>query len=314
MLRIHGARRSRVYATLGAVVGIVLIAASYLFLVAPSNFPKGYVLVIGEDQSVGMLAETLERDHLIRSALLFKAAARIMRADTRVKAGTYRFDEPLGLTSVLYRFESGISGIPTHRITFPEGITVREMTERIHEVLPSFDTDTFYQEARPFEGYLFPDTYAIPEDATPTQVVELLRKTYTLKTSAYAPTPDDIVLASLLEKEARGADDRRIVAGILKKRLELGMALQVDAVFGYIRGTATYHPSGKDLELDSPYNTYKYPGLPPGPIGNPGLETIDAAQHPRETPYLYYLSDGEGVMHYARTFEEHKANKEKYLK
>ena len=116
-------------------------------------------------------------------------------------------------------------------------------------------------------------------------------------------------MASILEKEARKLETRKVIAGILWKRIEIGMPLQVDAVFGYIHATSTYSPTFEDLEVDSPYNTYTNRGLPPGPIGNPGLESIRAALEPTKTPYLYYLTGKDGFMYYAKTFDQHVANR-----
>ena len=124
---------------------------------------------------------------------------------------------------------------------------------------------------------------------------------------------DIIIMASLIEREARRSEDRRMVAGVLWNRIKKGMPLQVDAVFGYIYGRTTYSPSFDDLKIDSPYNTYKYAGLPAGPICNPGLDAIEAALHPAETKYLYYLTGRDGLMRYATTYALHKANIAKYL-
>lgn len=121
-------------------------------------------------------------------------------------------------------------------------------------------------------------------------------------------------MASLIEREAKTDEDRKTIAGILWNRIDLKMPLQVDAVFGYIKGIDTYHPTSEDLSIESPYNTYLHAGLPPTPISNPGLESLHAAATPTKTDYLYYLTGKDGVMHYAKTFEEHKANRAKYLK
>ena len=125
---------------------------------------------------------------------------------------------------------------------------------------------------------------------------------------------DIVIMASLIEKEAGSRKDAEIISGILWKRIEIGMPLQVDAVFPYIIGKNTYEVTLQDLEVDSPYNTYKYPGLPIGPISNPGLVSIKAAINPQKTNYLYYLNDTNGVMHYATTFDEHKINKARHVR
>ncbi len=120
--------------------------------------------------------------------------------------------------------------------------------------------------------------------------------------------------ASILEREAKLPADKRIVAGILYNRLKLGMALQVDAAFGYVHGIDGYTPTAADLASNSPYNTYRFPGLPPTPISNPGLDSLLAAVTPTKTNYLYYITGTDGTMHYATTFAQHKANIVKYLK
>ena len=121
-------------------------------------------------------------------------------------------------------------------------------------------------------------------------------------------------MASIIEKEARTMETRQIIAGILWKRLELGMPLQVDVSFKYINGKTTKNLTLADLKIDSPYNSYLYKGLPPTPISNPGLDAIKAAISPTKTDYLYFLSDRKGLMHYAKTYQQHLQNKELYLR
>jgi UPF0755 protein len=127
------------------------------------------------------------------------------------------------------------------------------------------------------------------------------------------PLPDIIKMASIVEEEARTFESKQIIAGILWKRLSIGMPLQVDASFKYINGKGTKDLTLTDLKIDSPYNTYVYKGLPPTPIANPGLVSIKATVTPIKTDYLYFLTDRKGVMHYAKTYSEHLANKKKYL-
>ncbi len=172
------------------------------------------------------------------------------------------------------------------------------------------------------EGYLFPDTYFFLKSDTPEDVV--IKMLSNLERRITPELREDIArqgksihdvltVASLLEEEAREDEDRRIIAGILWKRIEKGMPLQVDAALTYVTGKASLSLSNGDLRQDSPYNTYKQKGLPLGPISNPGLAAIDAALHPAETEYLFYLSDRTGILYYAKTHEGHVANKRKYL-
>ncbi|MCX6701950.1 MAG: endolytic transglycosylase MltG [Candidatus Zambryskibacteria bacterium] len=174
--------------------------------------------------------------------------------------------------------------------------------------------------AKSNEGYLFPDTYFISKTAKSMDVINMMKENFEVKINSVSgiatsthKLKDIIIMASILEGEAL-PKDRNIVAGILWKRLEMGMPLQVDSTFAYINGKNTYELTLDDLKIDSPYNTYKYRGLPPGPISNPGLEAIISAINPIKTKYLYFLTEKDGTIHYAKTFEEHKRNKELYLK
>ena len=303
-------------------IGIVAVLAAFVFLLPPFGFPVGQVVVVQENVPFSETAKMLQEKGVVRSAFLLRAAARVFGADRDVQAGRYLFPEPIGMSSVLYRIANGISGLPTARVTFPEGTTAREMGEVLAAQIPGFSGREYATLAREYEGRLFPDTYDLPLDATPEGVIALQLETYEERMVEVRPMieafgiseEEAIIMASILEKEARSEEARRTVAGILWDRIEIGMALQVDAVFGYIHDTDTYHPSFEDLESDSPYNTYKNRGLPPGAIGNPGLDAITAAITPIDTDYLYYLTDPEGVMRYAETFEEHKANREAYLR
>ncbi len=232
------------------------------------------------------------------------------------------FDEPQSLVWIAKRLIEGNTGISALRITFPEGESVREMGVRATAVFPGISEGDFIKTGARYEGYLFPDTYFFFPDATSSMVVNTMRKNFDTQIVSLLPDltlsgrtiSEIVIMASLIEKETRTPEERRVVSGILWDRLALGMALQVDAVFGYIKGVQTYSPTFDDLQIDSPYNTYKYRGLPPGPISNPGLDALTAAVHPTKTPYLYYLTGSDGNMYYAQTFAEHKANRAKYLK
>ena len=173
-----------------------------------------------------------------------------------------------------------------------------------------------------FEGFLFPDTYFIPQNISPKGVIELMIKNLDEKITVKMREDikesgktffDIIIMASILENEAITFKDKKIVSGLLWKRLEEGMPLQVDATLQYFTGKNTFQLTLEDLDLDSPYNTYEYKGLPLGPITNPGIWSIKAAIYPEESPYWFYLSDKESIIHYSETFEEHKAKKFKYL-
>lgn len=169
------------------------------------------------------------------------------------------------------------------------------------------------------EGYLYPDTYRVWKDQLPMGLIEKQLTQFQKKTQGMAEDAasqgrnfhDVVTLASIVEKEAAGAADRKVVAGIYLNRLKKGMRLQSDATVNYVTGAGRARPTLKDLEADSPYNTYTHDGLPPGPICSPSIESIEAALHPTQSDYLYYLHDEQGKSYYAKTLEEHRQNRYK---
>lgn len=306
----------------GALVGcILLIFFVSTFFCAPFGFPKGALIEIPEDASFGEAALMLEGKGIVGSSFWLRALARITGTDREIHAGRYLFETPQGLVPVLMRLANGDHGLPSVRVTFPEGTSVREMGTILREHIAGFDEGAWNARARSEEGYLFPDTYDFYKDATFEEIMTRMRENFDMRTkdlraqaeAMQVPFEDIITMASIIEKEANTEADRHIVSGILWSRIEEGVALQVDAVFPYILNDPDHIPHGDDTDLDSPYNTYQNRGLPPGPITNPGLDAIDAAVHPKATDYFYYLTGKDGVMYYAATFEEHKRNRERFL-
>ena len=223
---------------------------------------------------------------------------------------------------VAERILNGDFDIKPIKITFPEGYSVKQIGNRIKEKIEVFDNEELNQIASTSEGHLFPDTYFFLPDVTPKEVFEIMTDTFDEKISkikndivASGKSLEEILkMASLLEEEVQTFEDKKIVSGILWKRISIGMALQVDATLAYERGKTSAELSIDDLRKNSPYNSYTNRGLPPTPISNPGIESIEAALKPSESKYFYFLTDKESKVHYARTFEEHKQNKEKYLR
>lgn len=276
--------------------------------------------VIPEGSTLADIASSLEHEGYIRSQALFSTIAVLRGQDARLHAGTYIFTEPLTTHQILDSLTTGEFSKNTVAITIPEGTRASEIDDLIAEDLTGFDRVEFEVAAIPFEGYLFPDTYYVPPAIATADLIAILRNTFDEKMTSelgFQPgtiSSDTVVLASILEREGNAEDNMRLIAGILQKRLSINMPLQVDATLEFERGKGSAELSIEDLETDSPYNTYTRRGLPPTPISNPGITALRAVLEPTPSDYLYYLTGNDGVFYYAKTFEEHKRNKERYLR
>lgn len=288
----------------------------------PDDFPTQKLIVIPSGATLHEIAILLKGERVIRSETAFAALVKYTGAESRLMAGDYLFPSALPLSAVVQRLVGGEHGIERLRVTIPEGTSATGMGRILKGTLPQLNEVQFVALAKPNEGYLFPDTYFFFSNATSGPIVDILKgnflkKTDVLRTEAMASKKnwsDVIIMASIIEEETITPKDRRIVSGILWKRLAKGMHLGVDSPFAYDIGKNSATLTTPDLQIDSPYNTYRYGGLPPTPISNPGLDAIDAALHPETSPYYFFLSGKDGVIHYAKTFEEHKLNKEHYLR
>ncbi len=303
----------------------IFLLISFIFstLYLPTfHFPVGTYIEIQKGTSLSQTADILKENGVIGSALSFRIYVHFFYGDTSVIAGKYFFDTRLCLVNVAKRVTSGDYRTPRVKILIPEGFDVADIASALKKEIPEFDSEKFMKLAAHEEGYLFPDTYLFYGTVSPEEMITKMKKNFQTKTKEIADEitaskktqRDIVIMASIIEREAMTPYDRRIVSGILWKRIGLGMPLQVDAVFDAVNGKTTKDLTLKDLQTDSPYNTYTNKGLPPGPICNPGIDTLIAATEPEKTAYLYYLSDIKGTMHYAKTFEEHKINKSKYLR
>lgn len=318
--------RSRQHANRRTIAILISIGALTTFLYLsqirpPDNFPISELVTVSEGSSLREIAAALEKNSVVRSARALRIVVTLMGHDNNVRAGDYLFKEPKGLISVARAISIGAFGLEPMRVRIPEGATTREMALIFSGRLLRFNKDTFLEEARPMEGLLFPDTYFFLPNATEDLVVRTMRQNFDAQMAAIEdkvkafgkPLKDVVIMASLLEREARKTEDKKMIAGVLWNRLNIGMLLQVDATFLYTLGKGTYQLTTADLQSDSPYNTYRYKGLPPTPIGSPSLSSLEAAVTPSKHNYLFYLADKNGVTHYSKTYSEHLRNKRKYI-
>ncbi len=270
------------------------------------------IFVIKKGEKADFIAKRLHQAGLAKSPHAFKLLLYKEGFVGKIQAGDFRLNPSMSALEIAQELTHGTLD---RWVTIIEGWRSEEIASSLQLPAYSFKED---------EGFLFPDTYLIPKDASAGEVIKILRKNFDQKIKNLLPDiqksglelEEVIILASIVEREARYEEDRPIVAGILIKRWQNGWPLQVDATVQYVLGEeGDWWPKVRkvDLKIDSPYNTYSYSGLPPAPICNPGLSAIKAVVYPKQTDYWYYLSDKEGKMHYAETLDKHNQNISNYL-
>ena len=262
----------------------------------------------------------------LRAALWWSGQSRSL------KAGEYRFDRPMTPVEVVEKLAKG--DVYTRRITFPEGLTIREMAMayesngfgKARDFIRAAADASLIKDLDPkapdLEGYLFPETYALPRTTPASRLVELMvdrfRTTFReIPQQAGQPltTRQLVTLASLVEKETGAPPERPIVSAVYRNRMKIGMGMQADPTVVYALAKAGRYDGNirkADLDFDSPYNTYKYPGLPPGPIASPGRASLEAAAAPADVPYLYFVSRNDGTHVFAETLAQHNTNVYRY--
>jgi len=283
-----------------AIFFIIIFIIGDFLISAPNNFPVGKIVTISPGASLHSISLELKNDNIIRSRTIFESLAIMDGGEKSINIGDYVFDKKTNVFEVTRRIVNADRGIDEVKITIPEGFNTADIINTISLKLNNFNKDTFISLAKDKEGYLFPDTYFFFPSAKAEDVYKMMNDNFSKKikpilsdiNSSGKNLNQIITMASIIEGEAKGDNDRSVIAGILWNRINKGIPLQVDA----------------DLW------TYKNKGLPDHPISNPGIETIKSAIHPTPSVYLFYLHDKQGNIHYAKTFAEHKTNIKKYLK
>lgn len=306
--------------------GVIFLgsALGYWLTTPPAAFARAGEgsVVVTPGSSVERIATEVARSGLVRSRLLLYLTLVLLHDHHTIYAGTYRFDQPANVIGVAQKLISRQTEPDLVKVTIPEGLRTREVATIVHQALPAIATSTYMQQASSSIGYLFPDTYLVAPTYTATDLIKLQRDNFIKQVAPLLPAiassslseQQVITMASLLEREANSTTSMRMVAGILENRLAAHMPLQVDATISYGLHTPQSDLTAKDLQIDSPYNTYKHTGLPPTPIDNPGLSAIEAVLNPTPSKYYYYLTDSHGVFHYAATLAAHNRNVARYLK
>lgn len=302
------------------VLGFVWWQNGLLPANASDKSPKIFVIKNGE--GVREIANNLKSQGLIRDPVVFFLYTRLNGIDKQIQAGDFRLDPSMSMTQVSSNLTHGTLDIWT---TIPEGFRADEIADLLKEKIPSYQ-ESWRATLDANEGYLFPDTYLIPRDADINLILSLMKNNFakkydSVKNSKTTNLTDaqTVIIASIVEREARYMEDRPLAASVFINRLNIGMALGSDPTIQYALGyqtdTKTWWKKDltvTDLTINSPYNTRINPGLPPGPIANPGLSAIEAALNPAKTDYLYFFADKQGHLHFATTLQGHNANIKKY--
>jgi UPF0755 protein len=317
-------------------IGVIVAAAASIWLLSGAEQPyKGYE---GAEQFVEIpagagpsaIGRRLAEAGVVRDELSFRAALWRSGQARRLQAGEYRFDRPMSARAVIDKLVRG--EVFLRSITFPEGLTVRQMSQVYEregfgpaaEFVRAAQSASLIREVDPqagdLEGYLFPSTYSLPRRTTADQLVERMVTSF-----RDALTPELVeraarrgltvrqlvTLASLVEKETAKPEERPVVAAVYSNRLAIGMGMQCDPTVIYALervGRYTGNLTRDDLRFDSPYNTYRYAGLPPGPIASPGKASLEAAANPADVPYIFFVSRNDGSHVFSTTLDEHNKN------
>lgn len=294
------------------------------------------------------ISKILETKGVIKNAKVFKYYAKFNN-ESQFQAGTYDLTKAMTLDELIKSLKTGkVYREPLFTVTIPEGLTIEQIAAIIDKKMgiPAEDFITYVNDEKtvdsfiaeypmiiteevkapnikyPLEGYLFPATYPFFEDnPTLAEVVNVMVEATATNVTPYLEYLQEnektvhwlLTFASLLEKEATAKSDRETIASVFNNRLKVGMPLQTDPTVAYAHGEHLSQTLYKDLEIDDPYNTYRYKGLPPGPIANAGASSITAVIDPATTDYLYFLADKEGVNHFTNSYEQHLKNRDKYL-
>jgi UPF0755 protein len=308
---------------------------SFEFSSSPKHPSEVITFEVKTGETAKDIAQNLEDQGLIRADWAFLLGYRLFYSGQSLKAGEYTIQLPISAKNILFTLTEG--KVKLYPVTIPEGLTRRETAQHLESLL-SIDSAEFLKvsddislisdldpEAKNLEGYLFPETYSFPKepgaDAVGTTMIAQFRKvlfdeTWTDRAAEIGMTIREIViLASLIEKETSRPEERSLISGVFHNRLRIGMKLDCDPTIIYVlkeEGRFKDRLRTKDLKLDTPYNTYLYGGLPPGPIANPGKGSLEAALYPAEVDYLYFVSRNDGSHHFSRSFREHQNAVNKY--
>lgn len=290
----------------------IVFSLLYIFsLFSPvSTDTKNIAFQVEKGSSLTTISNKLKEAGLIKNSFVFKYYVLFNNAQNKIQVGEFDLSPSYSLSQTLERLQKNPNEV---WVTIPEGLRREEVAIKFTFSLKKDEkfTQEFLALTTSKEGYLYPDTYVFSKKVTAKQIVDKMLSTFDKKIGSDI-TFQQVIVSSMLERETFADSEKPIVAGIIYKRLENDWPLQIDATLQYAKGD--WKPVYSiDKEIKSPFNTYKYLGLPPSPIASAGLSSLQASMNPQKSEYWYYIHDMNGNIHFAKTIEEHNANVQKYL-
>lgn len=303
-----------------SIVGIVVLLSvalgGYLYFQIEGKEEYNTTLTIEKNQPLMKSLALLSKS----DSLVFKIYLRFRDGGKRIKAGQYHIEGNYSLKEIIDILESGKGRMV--KITIPEGFSIKQIVEHLEKV-GQIQKDEFYAKLNEaskwfpyptpdgnFEGYLYPETYFLPESYDEKILVETMLKEFLKRFPVEKYSNKDefyqkLIMASILEREAMVKSEKPIMASVFYNRMKKGMTLSSDATVNFVFDYSKKRIYYKDLKVDSPYNTYKYKGLPPAPICNPAVDSVEATYNPADTDYLFFVAKGDGSHYFSRTYREH---------
>ncbi len=318
-MRKRNRRKLRLFYITTAILIFALGISWWVYNIQPvKNGSETFqTFTIEKGKSLRKIATDLKSSQLIRNEYTFILTTKLLGIDDTVQAGDFELSPKMNTVTIAKTLTRSTTDI---RVTFPEGKRAEEVAEILTNHIPTLNIDDIIPLLSQNEGYLFPDTYNFEKNESIEDIINKMKSNFNDKYETISPTSslsqeEIVTIASMIEREARHNEDRKLVASVIHNRLNIGMKLDIDATVQYALGfdpaSRTWWKNGlstNDLSIDSDYNTYTNPGLPPSPISNPGVLSLQAASNPSNTDYLYYFTDKNGVNHYSRTLNEQNSN------
>ncbi len=324
-----------IFALITVVIGIVIIKLNYdkVITTPNSDSEEKVVVEINPGATVDQILNSLVEKGILKESWVnyAKTYLKFSNLASKLQAGVYELPKNLNIKEIIDSLQNGKN--PDIWATIPEGLRKDEIADILYTELSKSENTDFSKEEfirlttdkeyiktlglhldiSDLEGFLFPDKYAFPLTTTTSEALKKIIDNFKTKVGT-SDTYDELILASIVEREGYTSSDRPIIAGIFLKRIKEGWLLQSCATVLYPLKDWKHEITNADKQSSSPYNTYKKLGLPPTPISNPGLESINAVRNPVQTEYYYFIHDDNAVVHYAKTLEEHNANISQYLR